>query len=144
MQNIPLISLWQTDRIDRQALTCNMTAMMHNIMNVCPQAANISQEDILYIGNAVAEFFIIGERFVVITVGSWKQLLKCALSCQLWMTSRLLLKDPLVITKQPKLYFNNSSRIPTLNSDRCKKMHVQYITILLGIGKNLEKKRTEL
>jgi hypothetical protein len=34
---------------------------------------------------------------------------KCSLSCQLWMTSRLLFK----------LYFNNSSRIPTQESCWC-------------------------
>jgi hypothetical protein len=67
----------------------------------------------------VAEFFIIGERFVVITIGSCK-LLKCSLSKPSTMNSKssfvtvlVVITHQLVITKQLKLNFNNSSRIPT-------------------------------
>jgi hypothetical protein len=55
-----------------------------------------------------------GERFVVIT----RQLQAAeVLSKLLTMNAKSsFVKVPLVITKQIKLYFNNSSRIPTLNT----------------------------
>jgi hypothetical protein len=65
----------------------------------------------------VAEFFIIGERFLVIT----RQLQAAEVLSKLSIMNdkSSFVKDPLVmteqlaITKQLKLYFNNSSRIPT-------------------------------
>jgi hypothetical protein len=65
----------------------------------------------------VAEFFIIGERFVVIT----RQLQAAEVLSKLstmndkssFVQVPVLITKQLVITKQLKLYFNNSSRIPT-------------------------------
>jgi hypothetical protein len=63
----------------------------------------------------VAEFFIIGARFVGITRQPQAAEVRCKLSTMNCESS--LVKVPLVITKQLKLYFNNSSRIPT--QDTC-------------------------
>jgi hypothetical protein len=65
----------------------------------------------------VAEFFIIGERFVVITRQLQAAEVLSTLSTMNDKSS--FVKVPVVITKQLvntkqlKLYFNNSSRIPT-------------------------------
>jgi hypothetical protein len=66
---------------------------------------------------SVVEFFITGERFVVIT----RQLQAAEVLSKLstmngkssFVKDPLLVTKQLVITKQLKLYFNNSSRIPT-------------------------------
>jgi hypothetical protein len=68
----------------------------------------------------VAEFFIIGERFVVIT----RQLQAVEVLSKLstmndkssFVKVPVVIIKQLVITKQLELYFNNSSRIPTLVS----------------------------
>jgi hypothetical protein len=59
----------------------------------------------------LAEFFIIGERFVEIT----RQLKAAEVLSKLSTMNNTssFVKDPLVITKQLKLYFSDSSRIPT-------------------------------
>jgi hypothetical protein len=59
----------------------------------------------------VAEFFIIGERFVVIT----RQLQTAEVLPKLSTINdkSSFFKFPVVITKQLNLYFSNSSRIPT-------------------------------
>jgi hypothetical protein len=62
----------------------------------------------------VAEFFIIGERFVVIT---WQLQAAEVLSTMNELSSfvkvSVVITKQLVITKPLTLYFNNSSRIPT-------------------------------
>jgi hypothetical protein len=59
---------------------------------------------------SVAEFFIIGDRFVVIT----RQLQAAEVFSKLSTMNEKssVVRRPLVITKQLKLYFNHSSRIP--------------------------------
>jgi hypothetical protein len=64
----------------------------------------------------VAEFFIIGERFVVITCQLEAVEVLSKLSAMNDKSS--FVKDPLFITKQLKLYLNDSSRIPTQSSCR--------------------------
>jgi hypothetical protein len=65
----------------------------------------------------MAEFFIIGERFVVITMKLQAAEVRSKLSTMndesSFVKVPLVMIKQLVITKQLKLYFNNSSRIPT-------------------------------
>jgi hypothetical protein len=69
---------------------------------------------------SVAEFFIIGERFVVITMLYCRQLQAAEVLSKLsimngrssFVKVPLVITKQLVMTKQLKLYFNSSSRIP--------------------------------
>jgi uncharacterized membrane protein len=71
----------------------------------------------------VAEFFIIGERFIVITrqLQATKVLSKLSTmnDKSSFFKVPVVITKQLVITTQLKLYFNNSSRIPTQLYSTC-------------------------
>jgi hypothetical protein len=72
----------------------------------------------------VVEFFIIGERFVVITMQLQSAILLSTMNEKSsFIQVPIVITKQLVLTKQLKLYFNNSSRIPTRGWEfhpRCK------------------------